>query len=42
MLSSSMLMVEITKDVKESGEKEILYADDLLLPQDSWEEVEIR
>ena len=37
----AIVMKEITKDVREGGVKELLYADDLVLLRDSWEEVEM-
>ena len=35
-------MNEIRKDVKASGVKELLHADDLVLLGDSWEKVEVK
>ena len=35
-------MDEVTKEVRKSGVKELLYADDLMLLGDYWEEVEKR
>ena len=35
-------MNQITKDVREGGVKELLYANDLTMLGDSWEEVEMR
>ena len=37
-----IVMDDITKDVREGGVKELLYADGLVLLGDSWEEVEMR
>ena len=38
----AVTMDEVTKNVRESGVKELLYADDLVLLEDSWKEVEMR
>jgi len=38
----AMLMNEISRDVKEGGVTEILYADDLILLGDDWTELENR
>ena len=37
-----MMIVEVTKDVRKSGVKELLYADDLVQLGDIWEEAEKR
>ena len=37
-----VVMDEITKDVRESGAKELLYDDDSVLLGDRWDEVEMR
>ena len=34
-------MDEVTKDIREGVVKEILYADDIVLVGDNWEEVEL-
>ena len=41
-LQFAIVMDGITKDVRESGVKELLYAYDLVLLGNSWEEVEMR
>ena len=38
----ALVMDEVAKNVRESGVKELLYADDLLKLGDSWEEVKIK
>ena len=38
----AVVMDKVTKDMRESGVKELLHADDLVLLGDNWVEVEIR
>ena len=38
----AIAIVEITKNVREGGVKELFYADDLVLLGDNWEEVDMR
>ena len=37
-----LVMDEVTKDIREGVVKEMLYADDIVLVDDNWEEVESR
>ena len=39
-LLCAVVMDEVTKDINVSGVKELLYADDLVLLGDSWQEVD--
>ena len=38
----TLVMDEVTKDIREGVVKEMLYADDIVLVVDTWEEVESR
>ena len=38
----ALVMDEVTKDIREGVVKEMLYADDIVLVDDNWEEVESR